>query len=651
MKGGASRIAFGAVLAALAAPVRAEPSAEDTTNGVAPPAHEEPAPPQAPAPPSAGADVTVHGFRKPLATVLTRADVKVLPGALADPLRAIEALPGVTPTLSGAPYFYVRGAPPGNVGYFVDGVRLPALFHAVAGPSVIHPALVERVEFHPGPYPARLGRSAGAVVAAFSERGPGPARGELALRATDSSAFLQVPLGDGAAEVTVAGRYAYATPVLRLFAPELAVTYWDYQARLRWFPTWRDTVSVFGFGAHDWLTETRDEGKQVLYGVTFHRLDVRYERELEHGRANGGVVLGWDRSAVRNGDATIRDLSVRVRGELEEQVGSETRLYAGADAGRVRYSVDAARVDDPVARVELTNRYARRSDSVVGAYVGLQWAPRSSVVVEPGVRLDAYFSRAEWALGVDPRVIAEFRVAPVVTLVHGLGVAHQPPADPLPQPGIEPPLDGGLQTALQHSAGLRWRLPAELDLQATLFQSMLLNLTDGPSRSRLGGDEVPEDARSLGSTRGVELLLKRTLSKKWGGYVVYTLSRSRRSLARAEGPSAFDRTHVLGGALSHGFGGGYRAGARGTFYSGIPAKVAYPAAARHPPRTPPYYRIDVRAEKRWTLRGGGYVAVVAEVLNATLNREVLNASCNAYACRRTYTGPVTIPNVGLEGGF
>jgi hypothetical protein len=69
-------------------------------------------------------EVTVVGRRRAAAQGFTRAEVRQLPGALADPLRAIEALPGVTPTLSGVPYFFVRGAPPGDVGYFFDGIRL-----------------------------------------------------------------------------------------------------------------------------------------------------------------------------------------------------------------------------------------------------------------------------------------------------------------------------------------------------------------------------------------------------------------------------------------------------------------------------------------------------------------------------------------------
>jgi hypothetical protein len=40
------------------------------------------------------------------------------------------------------PFFFVRGAPPGNVGYFLDGVGIPLLYHAFLGPQVIHPALI-----------------------------------------------------------------------------------------------------------------------------------------------------------------------------------------------------------------------------------------------------------------------------------------------------------------------------------------------------------------------------------------------------------------------------------------------------------------------------------------------------------------------------
>ena len=82
-------------------------------------------------------EVTVLGeLPAPGVQTITRAEVRLLPGAFGDPFRAIDVLPGVTPLASGLPYFFVRGAPPGNVGYLLDGIRVPLLYHIGLGPSL-----------------------------------------------------------------------------------------------------------------------------------------------------------------------------------------------------------------------------------------------------------------------------------------------------------------------------------------------------------------------------------------------------------------------------------------------------------------------------------------------------------------------------------
>jgi hypothetical protein len=40
-----------------------------------------------------------------------------------------------------------------------------------------------------------------------------------------------------------------------------------------------------------------------------------------------------------------------------------------------------------------------------------------------------------------------------------------------------------------------------------------------------------------------------------------------------------------------------------------------------------------------------------EMLNATLNKEQLSGSCNAYDCTYEEIGPVTIPAIAFEGAF
>ena len=58
----------------------------------------------------------------------------------------------------------VRGAQPAATGYYLDGVRVPALFHLVVGPAVVHPDFLERIDFYPGTPPPQYGRVLGGVV-------------------------------------------------------------------------------------------------------------------------------------------------------------------------------------------------------------------------------------------------------------------------------------------------------------------------------------------------------------------------------------------------------------------------------------------------------------------------------------------------------
>jgi hypothetical protein len=95
-----------------------------------------------------------------------------LPGGLGDPFRAIGTLPGVVTPLPVLPYYVVRGATPGMNGYFIDGIRVPQLFHFLVG-NVVHPRLIDRLDFYPGTYDVSFGRYAGGIVDSET-RPPGP---------------------------------------------------------------------------------------------------------------------------------------------------------------------------------------------------------------------------------------------------------------------------------------------------------------------------------------------------------------------------------------------------------------------------------------------------------------------------------------------
>src|SRR5215831_14842389 len=175
-----------------------------------------------PGSPSARADegpdiqqVQVRGVpSEPSRTQLTVEEAREIPGGLGDPLRAISALPGVSPMANGTPYLYVRGAPPWNTGYLVDGVRVPLLFHAGVVDSVISPSLVESIDFYPSAVPARYGGFTGGVI---EERTSGPAdhlHASASAKLYEAGALEESPLSEGRGSVLGAFRYGYPGVVL-----------------------------------------------------------------------------------------------------------------------------------------------------------------------------------------------------------------------------------------------------------------------------------------------------------------------------------------------------------------------------------------------------------------------------------------------------
>ncbi len=655
---------------------------------------------------TAQAQVTVRGERREIGqTTLAADEVRELPGAFGDAFRAVEVLPSVTPALSGFPYFFVRGAPPNNNGYFVDGVRVPLLFHVALGPSVIHPGLLERVDFYPGAPPARFGGVAGAVISGTTREPATEPRGEANLRLVDAGTLLEAPFADGTASALVAGRYGYPGPILSAIS-DVTLGYWDYQSRVAWRVGARDTLSVFAFGSHDLLAhEDPRTGRNVEDLVSdFHRVDLRYDRALDDGQIRLAATLGYDSQGA---DGTyLRDHSAAIRAHYEQQLGSAVRLRAGLDGSLDKYSVRHSEAIDPEVGGAPSNAEPPRTNLTAGASVDLILRPTRRVELVPGARVTVFDSAHARAAGdpsrvrdtvvaIDPRFSARTLLARGVAAVSSLGLAHQYPAlrvGPLPAPVVTAPgfPDDGrkLQRVFQASQGLEVALPWELMVSGTGFLSRSSGLTDltapceqiEPPMAEPGAGPRPEDpyycpANSPvdGHAYGFELSIRRPLTESVSGLLSYTLSRSVREthFLRLDGttatetvPNDFDRTHLLNAVLAFDLGRNWRAGTRFVFYTGTPYSELVgnlPAPPYNSRRHPSFYRVDVRLEKRWRFGEGRSIAFVLEGQNVTLSKEAnsLAMDCRGDMTPDGYTtqceygevGPITLPSIGVEAFF
>jgi hypothetical protein len=668
---------------ALGALLIAWPSVSLAQDGDPPPAD-----PPRPDPALAPIDVTAHGDKEEEngSRRLGRREIREMPGVLNDPFRSIEISPGVTPIATGIPYYFVRGAPPGNLGTYYEGVSVPLLFHVGAGPGVLPAPLVDHVDLHLGPYPVSLGRIAGGVVdAKATDPTPDRWHGEGTFRVLDMGGFVEGPIAEGAT-VLVGGHGSIGTAILSALVPEVDLGYADYQTRLALDTSSRDRVTVLAFGSYDYLAAPNTtELDDVLLDSDFHRLDARWDhRESERTTTRLGATVGLDRSRGQSVEQA-NDWKIGMRGHVIHAIDGAV-LRAGGDIAID--AVDTEFAPTPCEGFEsrgvpcplgLRETYAAsmegqldrtfrqlfpdRTDVAVGGWADAQIAlgPRSTIT--PGVRVDVYTSMGESDIGVDPRLMGRFGVGEHLHLVPAIGIASQPPGFP-PVPGlVVGGLPGPLQRSLQSSFGVERRF-GPIAAEMAVFRQAIFNVNDPLGGERGGGFNTDRFLRrSTGDAYGLELSALGPLRRDLFFYAAYTLSRSTRRANADEAvaaggvpatiPAAYDRTHVGQLALLYDFGRGWRGGLRYMFYTGFPADEINPYRDRvvDPERTSPFFRMDARISKRWVLGATSWVGVVFDMQNVTLAKETFDVQCDDLDCDPRKFGPIAIPTLALEAGF
>lgn len=641
------------------------------------------APHRPPAP--AEEEVLVQGvLREPSETRLTIEEAREIPGEMGDPVRVITALPGVAPTKADNPYLYVRGAPPGNTGFLVDGVRAPLLFHGGVASSIVPPALVDAIDFFPGAVPARYGGFAGGIIEVETRPPAGRFHGEASAKAYEASALIESPFADHRGTALAAARYGYPQAVLALISPDTRLRYWDYQSRASWSLGERDRVGLFVFGSHDRLGEyrTSSPGMPPSYveelASDFHRLDLRYDHDLDQsGHLRGATTVGWSSQGAVPSYVDDWMYAARLEGDL--RLGSSIRVRVGLQLQRDAYSLSAGGAVVPsnsgIGASPPTNLTA-------GAYSDVVWQATERLEITPGVRFDLYHStRAEPSASgtvptVEPRLAVRLTLAPGVVSLTSIGLAHQYPSfrigDARATSVTVPAFLAGdlrLQTSSQASQGIAVALPAEMSLTATAFGSWTKGMSDLPAQcSRMTTEGqmllVCADQRVDGLAYGLEVSLKRSLTSRLAGWLSYTLSRSTERYVHSASNhtvlSPFDRTHLLSAVAAYDLGARWRAGARFSYYSGT-VYSEFSNGQRIEPlghyRLPAFARVDARLEKRWLLGQDRSIALVAEVHNATLSRDYNALICAAppalvSTCRPYSSVPlVVLPSLGVEATF
>jgi len=634
----------------------------------------------------------------PTRRTLTHDELVNVPGSLNDPIRAVQNLPGLAraPFLGGA--LLVRGSPPQDTGTYLDGHRIPQLYHFLGGPSVINEQLLDRIDFYPGGYGAVYGRNLTGAIDVGTRKGDASGfHGQGALDLIEGVAFLEGPVG-GRTQFAVAARRSHIDVFLPLFIPNnpnqgvtsIVPVYWDYQARIDHRLDDGDELGLLFFGSDDRLKIVQEGGRRTLplsvnSHLGFNRIVANWKRSLSDAWSfTISPAVGWTRQSAQTegvgpgGFANPQSVDITIltgelRGEARWRPRDSLELRAGADLELDRASYTA----DIQSSLQLRNlgipitertRFSRvQPVQLWGEYVEARIAA-GPFSLTPGLRFDQIHWRRHARWSIDPRLWARYALSERTALKAYAGLYHQPPNGQQIDDDIGNP-DLGLSWAVQVGGGVEHRFSDVWSVSAEVFYNRRgsLIVTVDPVLRADGTVYNPRfENNGIGRAYGLELLIRREITSKLYGWVAYTLSRSQ--VLPNPGDQwrsfAFDQSHILTIVAGYRPRPQWELSTRFRLVSGNPyAPVDYATfdadSGNFVPtrgevgdgREPPFVQLDARAQYTWTW-DAWQLSFYLDVQNLTNHS---NPEFHVYDYRFLDQGSISglpiLPTLGVKGRF
>ena len=636
--------------------------------------------------------------KKEVTTVtLTSGEVSRIAGVSGDTVKVVQNLPGVARAPGGFGMLVVRGGNPTDTRVYVDGIEVPLVFHFGGLTSIVPSDLVEAVDFEAGNFGVRYGRATGGRVD-LRTRDPGTkqlhavADGNL----YHAMAMVEGPVREDLS-IAVAARRSYADAMIAAaarntdrFTVSVAPRYYDYQAKLTWRATPEDTLRLSVLGSDDRMefTGVKSRGLEDLdelrLGTAFTQAAATWDHRFsESSRAR--VVLGhgvfdigrhFGPFASEQDHFQITTLRAEASRDLGEQLtvatGTDTRLLPTSSL-QLEYPEIPPPNELPSPDPRKIRAHLRLQGMEAGLWAEATWKPFEGLAIVPGVRgeREALIGGMTW---LDPRLAARYTVRDGTTVKAAAGLFHQPPQPVyLTKEWGNPDLHE--EGARHYMIGVEQRLFGPLSLDLQLYYKALLDLvlpTDGVVVR--DGQRVAERYTNGGTGKayGTELLLRWNPGGRFFGWVAYSLSRSIRDQKVVGGTimpagDEFDQPNnvvALGTLDVPELWNGLSAGFRVRYTTGNPFRrtvsAVYDADAdRYQPiveaaagaRTPDFFQLDLRTDKRWTYRTW-MLSLYLEVQNVTNRKNVESVAYNFdYSQQGWMTGMPLFPSFGIRAEY
>jgi hypothetical protein len=361
---------------------------------------------------------------KPLSYQLTVDEIRSIPGAGNDILRAVTVLPGVARIPFSFGGLVLRGASPRDTAIYLDGVEVPIAFHFGGITSFYPSGMLSDLKVTSGGYDTSYGRAAGGVVT-LATREPRTDRFRMggSIGLFDSSVQAEGPWKGGG--LLVGLRRSYLDRIVAPFVDDDVPlpSYYDFQIRSTFGDARKNyKINPMIFGSIDRVAS--DEFAltslfvRVAAPVTVQRGPVTYK------------VVPW----LGTNQLTFSDSSQEPKESFSRPFypgGVRSEVVRDYKWGHLRggAEISSGYLDQTRVNIEGDEELLGGSTlswtdlALFGEWRFLLDGERFSI--KPGLRIEGYGLSGE--VVVDPRLNISQQLSPTVTVRQAIGRFHQPP--------------------------------------------------------------------------------------------------------------------------------------------------------------------------------------------------------------------------------
>lgn len=616
--------------------------------------------------------------------VLSGAELARVPGAGGDPMRGLQALPGVVAASDSEAAPAIRGSRPGDNVYYIDFLPVGYVFHMGGYLSTVHSSLVQQFEMHTGAFGPEFGDVNGGVVD-IRLRAPRKDRigGKISNGLLGADLLVEGPVSENQS-FYFAAKQSYLDLLIKkpqkdedsgvLFnMPK----YSDYQARYAWTLQPGQELSFHALGARDAIKfslgadgilgqqepalvgNSRSNESSHTEAVVW---DARFSPQLSNKLALGRLSTGSRGQFGSAVNANIEGEQTFAREQLRWRLGDSHELTTGGMLSAYSYRLDLDLLDarctefDPQCDLSSAER-KRYKDQIKFNYATLFLKDRWQLGEQLAATLGVHYTRDSYLQKnyVEPRLGLEWRAFSNTTFSLGWGQHNQPPEGPqvlnvLGNLGLAHVRSRQAVIGMQQTLADGWSWKAEL------YDKRLRDFIVGDPRFNYvnGGS---------GDARGLELFIKKdAVNSRLSGWASVSLSKARRrnDLSGQQFAFEYDQPVVVHLVGNYDLSERWRFGAKWSYHSGnrytpLVGTGRYPDGRVKPlyadinsSRLPAYHRLDLRADQKYSDRLSFYY----ELVNAYAHKNISGYTYNAdYSRRKAVSELGLMPNVGLEYKF